>query len=151
MLIILDQFEEYFLYHAGGRRRRHVRGRVPARRQPARPARELPRLDARGLDRQARLLQGPDPEPLRQLPAHRSSRARARRATRSSSPSSSSTGGCRAGTPPMKIEPALVGPGAGPGDDRPRGIAGRGKGRFGTASAARTAKSASRRRTCSSS
>ena len=76
LLIILDQFEEYFLYHAERRRPGHVRGRVSAGRQPSRPARQLPRLDARRLDREARLLQGTHSESLRQLPAHRSPRAR---------------------------------------------------------------------------
>ena len=86
LLIILDQFEEYFLYHRTADGDGTFAVEFPRVGQPARPARELPRLDARGLDRQARFLQGPDPEPLRQLPADRSPRARARRATPSSSP-----------------------------------------------------------------
>ena len=78
--VVLDQTEEYFLYHGDEERPRDVRGRVPGVVNSARPARELPARDPRGRARQARRVQGADPERARQLPAPRASRPRAARA-----------------------------------------------------------------------
>ena len=61
--VVLDQTEEYFLYHPG-----HdppdLRRRVPSRRQHPRSSGELPARDPRGRARQARRVQGPDPNVL---------------------------------------------------------------------------------------
>ena len=72
--LVLDQAEEYFLYHAddGGP------GRSPRRcpRCSPRLARQRSRLPARGHARAARSLQGADPEPVRELAASRPPRPR---------------------------------------------------------------------------
>ena len=87
-------------------RRGHVRGRVPARGQPARPAGELPRLDPRGRARAARPLQGPDPVPLRQLLRIDHLEPRAPRAA-IEGPSSATTTSSRTASR-CEIEPELV-------------------------------------------
>ncbi len=76
ILVILDQFEEYFLYHAGEEGEGTLRASVRRRDEPGRRSRELPRRDPRGRAREARRLQGRDPAPVRQLPAHRTPRRR---------------------------------------------------------------------------
>ena len=68
--LILDQAEEYFLYHPANRRLRAGAGRA---RDRAAAGRRAP-LDPRGRARQARPVQGADPEHPRQLPAPRSPR-----------------------------------------------------------------------------
>ena len=152
LLVILDQFEEYFLYHSRRTGDGTFAVEFPRGGQPARSARELPRLDARGLDREARLLQGPHPEPLRQLPAHRSPRSRSRRARPSSGRSSNSIEQLAGRPAPMQDGPGARRDGAEPGHDGARCDRRhrQGPAREWPATGART-KTGSRRRTCSSS
>ena len=67
LLVVLDQFEEYFLYHRGdeGRARSHEELSVALRRREH--AGQLPALDPRGRARAARPLRGPRPRPARNL------------------------------------------------------------------------------------
>ena len=67
--LILDQIEEYFLYHDPDE---CVRAAPAGARDRAGPARERPARNPRGLAGEARPLQEPDPEPVRELPPARS-------------------------------------------------------------------------------
>ena len=91
LLLVLDQFEEYFLYH----RDEDGDGTLAAELPRAVNARDLRAnfldLDPRGRARAARPLQGPDPEPLRQLPPARAPRRDGAPARRSRGPSSATT------------------------------------------------------------
>ena len=68
--VILDQAEEYFLYHPGGSAFENELAAISLRAA----ARERSALASRGRAREARSLQGADPEHPRQLPAARSAR-----------------------------------------------------------------------------
>ena len=97
LLVVLDEFEDYFLYHPRRGRRRDVRRRVPAPRQRAEPARELPALAPRGRAGEARPLQRADPAPLRELPPRRAPRPRGRARGDRAAARRSGTGRGRAG------------------------------------------------------
>ena len=69
LYVILDQAEEYFIYHGGEEGGGYLRGRLPRDRRQPRPTGELPPRHPRGRPCQARRLQGPDPGRSGQLPA----------------------------------------------------------------------------------
>ena len=138
--LLLDQAEEYFLYHPGGRP-----ARAGARRRcSAAPPRQRPAFAPRGHAREARSFQGVDSRDPRQLPpprpTHRATRAGRDRASRSQRWE-------ELGGDPVEIEPALAERGARPGRrgaDR-AGLGGSGRGRRRA-----VARTRSRRRTSSS-
>ena len=72
LLVILDQFEEYFVYCSQKRTPERFADELARCINRAEPARQLPDLDPRGrLRGPRRPVQGPDRQRLRQLPAHR--------------------------------------------------------------------------------
>ena len=108
LLIVLDQFEEYFLYHAdedGERRRSRPSSRGSS---TSRPARELPALAPRGRLGEARPLRGAHPGAVRQLPARRPPRPRRRARGDRGADRASGTERLPPGEQPYAIEPALV-------------------------------------------
>ena len=78
LLVVLDQFEDYFLYHPDEDGEGTLRGRVPAAGQRAQPARELRALAPRGRLGEARPLRGPHPRPVRELRPCRAPRPQGR-------------------------------------------------------------------------
>ena len=108
LLVVLDQFEEYFLYHPDEDGEGTLRRRVPARVNAPNLRVELPALDPRGRLREARPLQGPDPAPLRELPPGRPPRPRGRAARRSRGRSSRVQPSCSRRRRPYAVEPELV-------------------------------------------
>ena len=126
--LVLDQAEEYFLYHADDAGPGSFAEALPGDAGCAVP-RQRARLAARGLARQARSLHRPDPRPLREhspprparppggprgdRPPGRAVRRAHRRDGRPSSRGSSSACSTRSGR--AQIEPALGGLGVGRG------------------------------------
>ena len=108
LYLVLDQFEEFFLYHGDEARSGDARRRAPR----ARDARATSGVNvlvcaARGRARAPRRLQGADSGALRELAAARPARP-ARRARRRSSARSTRTTRSRARTSASTIEPELV-------------------------------------------
>ena len=71
LLVVLDQFEEYFLYHRGDGGPGSLDEELSRRAAPAEHAGQLRALDPRGRARAARPLRGPRPRPPRKPPPDR--------------------------------------------------------------------------------
>ena len=76
LVVVLDQFEEYFVYHPDEHGEDTFALEFPPRGHAGRSARLVPDRDPRGRARAARALQGPHPRPLRDVPAPRPPRPR---------------------------------------------------------------------------
>ena len=146
LLLILDQFEEFLLYHGDAWEPGEPARELAARAERPRPAGELPARHARGRARALDRFKGRVPHLFDNY--LRLAHLDARRGARGDRPARSSSGTAVTRDDPMEVEPELVDARA-----RRRSATGRialGRAGGGRAGAAGRPRAASRRRSCSS-